>query len=102
MTAAASVNSIVVKSRKTRDLVSDLTELFVKLRQHGVKLNPKKCVFGVPRGMLLGFVVSEHGIKANLEKISAIMDMGPIKNMKGVQRVTGCLAALSRLIARLG
>jgi hypothetical protein len=102
MAAAASVNNIMVKSRKTRDLVPDLTELFVKLRQHGVKLNPKKCVFGVPRGMLLGFVVSEHGIKANLEKISAIMDMGPIKNMKGVQRVTGCLAALSRLIARLG
>jgi hypothetical protein len=52
--------------------------------------------------MLLGFVVSERGIEANPEKISAIMDMGPIKNLKGVQRVTGCLAALSRFIARLG
>jgi hypothetical protein len=52
--------------------------------------------------MLLGFVMSEHGIEANPEKISAIMDMGPIKNLKGVQRVTGCLAALSRFIARLG
>jgi hypothetical protein len=29
------------------------------------------------------------------------MDMGPIKNLKGVQRVTGCLAALSRFIAQL-
>jgi hypothetical protein len=46
--------------------------------------------------------VSECGIEANLEKISTIIDMGPIKNMKGVQRVTGCLAALSRFIARLG
>jgi hypothetical protein len=52
--------------------------------------------------MLLGFVVSERGIEANTEKISAIMDMGPIKNLKGVQRVTGFLAALSRFIARLG
>jgi hypothetical protein len=66
-----------------------------------VKLNPEKCIFGVPRGMLLGFVVSQRGIEANPEKISAIMDMGPIKNLKGVQRVTGCLAALSRFIARL-
>jgi hypothetical protein len=49
--------------------------------------------------MLLGFVVSECGIEANPDKISAIMDMGPIKNLKGVQRVTGCLAALSRFIA---
>jgi hypothetical protein len=39
--------------------------------------------------MLLGFVVSKRGIEVNSEKISAIMDMGPIKNLKGVQRVTG-------------
>jgi hypothetical protein len=95
------VNDIIVKSKKTGDLVPDLTEVFAKLRQHGVKLNPEKCVFGVPRGMLLGFVMSECGIKANLEKISAIMDMGPIKNLKGVHHVTGCLAALSRFIVRL-
>ena len=52
--------------------------------------------------MLLGFIVSECGIEANLEKISAIMRMGPIQNMKGVQRVTGCLAALSQFISCLG
>jgi hypothetical protein len=98
----AYVDDIVVKSKKTGDLVPDLTEVFAKLRQHGVKLNPDKCVFGVPRGMLLGIVVSERDTEANPEKISAIMDMGLIKNLKGVQRVTGCLAALSRFIARLG
>jgi hypothetical protein len=58
----AYVDDIVVKSKKTGDLVPDLTEVFAKLRQHGVKLNPEKCIFGVPRGMLLGFVVSERGI----------------------------------------
>jgi hypothetical protein len=97
----AYVDDIVVKSKKTGDLVPDLTEVFVRLRQHGVKLNPEKCIFGVPRGMLLSFVVSECGIEAYPDKISAIMDMGPIKNLKGVQRVTGCLAALSHFIARL-
>jgi hypothetical protein len=45
--------------------------------------------------MLIGFVVSERGIEANPEKISTIMDMGPIKNLKGIQRVTGCLTAES-------
>jgi hypothetical protein len=49
-----------------------------------VKLNPEKCVFRVPRGMLLGFVMSECDIEANPKKISSIMDMGPIKNLKGV------------------
>jgi ribonuclease HI len=52
--------------------------------------------------MLLGFIVSERGIEANSEKITAITNMGPIKDLKGAQRVMGCLAALSRFISRLG
>jgi hypothetical protein len=52
--------------------------------------------------MLLGFIVSKHGIEANPEKISAITRMGLIQNLKGVQRITGCLAALNRFISRLG
>ena len=46
--------------------------------EKGIKLNPEKCVFGVPRGMLLGFIVSERGIEANPEKASAMTNMGPI------------------------
>ena len=67
----------------------------MKLWANGIKLNPEKCIFGVPRGMLLGFIISERGIEANLEKISAITRMGPIQNIKGVQRITGCLTALN-------
>jgi hypothetical protein len=52
--------------------------------------------------MILGFIVSKHGIEANPEKITAITKMGPIRDLKDVQRVTGCLAALSRFISRLG
>jgi len=52
--------------------------------------------------MLLRFIISECGIKANPVKISAIMKMGLIPNLKGVQKVTGCLAALSRFISCLG
>jgi hypothetical protein len=101
-TVEAYVDDIVVKTRKASDLLSDLETTFRCLKTKGVKLNPEKCVFGVPRGMLLGFVVSEQGIEANPEKIVAITNMGPIKDLKGVQRVMGCLAALSRFISRLG
>ena len=65
-------------------------------------MNPKKCVFGVPKGKLLGFIISEHGIEANTKKITAISNMGPIRNVKGVQRLTGCLATLSHFISQLG
>jgi hypothetical protein len=101
-TVEAYVDDIVVKTRKTSDLLSDLEVTFRCLKAKGVKLNPEKCVFGVPRGMLLGFIVSERGIEANPEKIAAITSMGPIKDFKGVQRVMGCLAALGRFISRLG
>jgi hypothetical protein len=64
----AYVDDIVVKTRKASDLLSDLETTFKCLRAKGVKLNPEKCVFGVPRGLLLGFIVSERGIEANPEK----------------------------------
>jgi hypothetical protein len=51
--------------------------------------------------MLLGFIVSECGIEANLEKITAITNMAPIQNLKGVQKLMGCLASLSHFISCL-
>jgi hypothetical protein len=59
-------------------------------------------VFRIPAGKLLGFIISEHDIEANPKKISMIIDMEPVKNLKGARRLTGCLAALSRFISRLG
>jgi hypothetical protein len=100
-TVEAYVDDIVVKTRNADDLVGDLRIAFVCLRANGVKLNPEKCVFGVPRGMLLGYIVSQWGIEPNPEKVAALDRMGPIRDLKGVQKVLGCLAALSRFISRL-
>jgi hypothetical protein len=52
--------------------------------------------------MLLGFIIPKRGIEANPEKIAAITSIGPIKDLRGVQRVMGCLAALSLFIPHLG
>jgi hypothetical protein len=92
----------VVKSKRVNNLVDDLDILFKCLKEKDIRLNPEKCVFGVPRGMLLGFTISKHGIEANPKKISTITKMSPIRDLKGIQKVTGCLAALSRFISRLG
>jgi hypothetical protein len=101
-TVEAYVDDIVVKTRKADDLVNDLSIAFGCLQANGVKLNPEKCVFGVPWGMLLGYIVSQRGIEANPEKVVALERMGLIQDLKGVQRVLGCLAALSRFVSRLG
>jgi hypothetical protein len=65
-------------------------------------LNPMKCIFGVPAGQLLGFIVSHRGIEVNPEKIKAILDISRPIDLKYVQRLTGCMAAVSRFISRLG
>jgi hypothetical protein len=96
------IDDIVVKSQRADDLVADLEKTFARLRANRVKLNPEKCVFGVSRGLLLGFLVSARGIEANLEKITAIMCMGPLNDIKDAQKLMGCLASLGRFISRLG
>ena len=101
-TIAIYVDDIVVKMAKAYDLIANLATTFVNLRRFNIKLNPEKCVFGVSKGKLLGYIVSKRGIEANLKKITAISNMGPIRNIKGVQRLTDYLAALSWFISRLG
>jgi len=97
--AEAYVDDIVVKSKTQNDLLVDLQETFDNLREYRMKLNPEKCVFGVPLGKLLGFIISQRGIEANPKKIKAILDMKVLTSQKDVQRQTGCLAALSRLVS---
>ena len=53
-TVEAYVDDIVVKSRKASVLVADLDETFRCLRAKGIRLNPEKCVFGVPEACSLG------------------------------------------------
>lgn len=67
----------MVKSRDARTLIQDLEETFASLRKVDLRLNPEKCVFGIPSGKLLGFLVSRRGIEANLEKVKAIEEMSP-------------------------
>jgi len=78
LTVEAYVDDIVVKSRKRDELIQDLEIAFDCLRAYKIKMNLEKCVFGVPRGMLLGYIVSQRGIEANPNKVSAIARMGPI------------------------
>jgi hypothetical protein len=89
-------------SKKQDGLIADLQETFNNLRKYNMMLNPMKCIFGVPVGQLLGFIISHHGIEVNLEKIKAILDMSQPKDLKDVQQLIGCMAAVSRFISPLG
>jgi ribonuclease HI len=98
----AYVDDVVIKTENSENFIEDLQLVFNSLQRYRWKLNPEKCVFGVPAGKLLGFIVSHRGIEANPENIEAIMRMEAPQSQKKVQRLTGCMAALSRFISRLG
>ena len=98
----AYVDDVVVKTRNVESLVDDLRLTFDNLRTYDNKLNPEKCVFGVPAGKLLGFIVSGRGIEANPAKIRALSQLDVPKDLKQIQKLTRCVAALSRFISRLG
>ena len=92
----------MVKSREKETLGTDLKETFDNLRVYKMMLNPANCVFGVPAGKLLGFLVSNRGIEANPEKIKAITSLAKLACINDVQRLAGRVAALSRFIRWLG
>ena len=67
-TIVINVDDIVVKMAQACDLIANLAATFTNLRRFNIKLNTEKCFFGVPKGKLLGYIVSKRGIEANLEK----------------------------------
>jgi hypothetical protein len=98
----AYVDDVVVKTTEEDKLITDLTKTFANLREFQWKLNPTKCVFGVPSRLLLGFMVGHQGIEANPTKVDAIRKMAKPSNKKDVMKLTGMMAALGRFISKLG
>ena len=65
-----------------------------------MKLNSSKCAFEVLLRKFLGFMVSQRGIEANPDKIQAILNMEPPKNIKEVQSLTRRVATLNRFVSK--
>ena len=69
------VDDIIVKSQDRSDHLAALERFFERIRQFRLRLNTKKCTFGVTSGKLLGYMVSKRGIQVDPDKIRAILDM---------------------------
>ena len=94
------VDNTLEKSIQEDDHLDDLKETFDTLCSYNIKLNPSKCAFGVTAGKFLGFMESQKGIKVNLDKVRAIMELMSSKNIKEVLRFSGNVVALNRFISR--
>lgn len=76
------VDDLLGKSKTREDHPKILRQIFEQLEQYTLSLNPKKCVFGVTSGKLLGFIVSRRGIELDPTKVKAIMEIPPPQNIK--------------------
>jgi len=66
-----------------------------------MRLNPKKCVFGVAGRKFLGFMLTHRGIEANPDKCQAVVNMRSPTNIKEIQRLVRRLTTLSRFVPKL-
>ncbi|GJT16299.1 reverse transcriptase domain-containing protein [Tanacetum coccineum] len=94
------IDDLVIKSRTKDEIVRDIEETFKTLREINMKLNPKKCTFGVEEWMFLGYKVNTKGLKVCLDKVDAVLSLPSPKCLKDVQKLNGKLANLNRFLAK--
>nr|GEW40230.1 reverse transcriptase domain-containing protein [Tanacetum cinerariifolium] len=81
-------------------MVRDIAETFQTLRKINMKLNPKKCSFGLAEGVFLGYVITPEGMKPCPDKTSVVLQLPSPQTIKEVQSLNEKLASLNRLNSR--
>ncbi|GJS21644.1 reverse transcriptase domain-containing protein [Tanacetum coccineum] len=94
------VDNMVIKSNDEKILLADVVETFDNLRKINMKLNLKKCSYGVKEGMFLGYMVTSEGIGANPKKTRVLADLQSPRTLKEMQSLVGKLTALNRFLAK--
>nr|GEU30675.1 reverse transcriptase domain-containing protein [Tanacetum cinerariifolium] len=93
-------NDLVVKSYTEAEMMRDIEETFCTLRKVNMKLNPKKCSFGLAEGVFLGYVITPEGIKPCPNKTEAVLQLPSSRIIKEVQSLNGKLANLNRFLSK--
>nr|GEY05338.1 reverse transcriptase domain-containing protein [Tanacetum cinerariifolium] len=94
------VDDLVVKSHTEDEMVRDIEETFRTLRKVNMKLNPKKCSFGLAKGVFLGYVITPEGIKPCPDKTATVRQLPSPRTVNEVQSLNGKLASLNRFLSK--
>jgi hypothetical protein len=95
------IDDVVVKSASFDGHPTDLRLTFERMRKYGLKMNPRKCVFGVSAGKFLGFVIHENGTEVDPKRIEAIRKITAPTCKREVQSLLGKVNYLWRFISNL-
>ena len=94
------IDEILVKSLIAEHHLAHLCQAFEVLERYNMKLNPTKCSFGVFYGKFIGYMVTQHGIEANLDQIKFLMGIPSPTYIKDAQRLARRVATFNRFISR--
>ena len=83
------VDDMMVKSQTREGHFEALDKFLARVERYNLILNPKKCVFRVTSGKLLGHIMSQKGIEIDPDKVKVIREMPPPKNEKDVRGFIG-------------
>jgi hypothetical protein len=72
-----------------------------RTREFGLRMNPKKCAFGVSADQFLGFMVHERGVEIGLKSQEAVRTMVPSTTKKELQQLIGKINSVRRFISNL-
>lgn len=95
------IDDMLIKSLWVADHTFHLEQAFTVLDFYQMKLNPKKCTFGVLSGQFLRYLVMQCGIEAHPQKIKAILNMLNPSSLKEVQRLARQIMVWSIFISHL-
>ena len=95
---AVYLDDITIFSKKREEHTFHLKQIFERCRKYGISLNPKKCVFAVTEGKLLGHVISKKGISIDPERTKTIEQIPLPHNKKGMQSFMGTINFVRRFV----
>jgi len=90
-----------MKSCDKGDHIADLKTVYDIMRAHQWKMNSTKSFLGVASGKFLGFVITSKGIHLDPEKVCAVQEMQPPRNLRELRGLQGQLAYIRRFISNL-
>jgi hypothetical protein len=92
------LDDIVVFASSLQEHEQKLTEVFNRLRKHGLKVQPDKCEFLRKEVAYLGHIISNEGVKPNPEKVNVVRDFPIPKSCKDIKSFLGLAGYYSRFI----
>lgn len=92
------LDDIVVFASSLQEHEQKLTEIFDRLRQHGLKIQPDKCEFLRKEVAYLGHIVSNEGVKPNPDKVAAVINFPTPKSCRDIRSFIGLSGYYRRFI----